>query len=143
MGFSSPNSFIANTIQFRCNPADITNDLLVPIYHQLVGQSNNISITPVDPISYFNLSDDDYDTAVTQNGLLYTSLSLSIVVSVITLLAKLWLVGYSHQAFSVGSPYDRAMKRQEAYSGVWNMGGLINILPVILLTALYLFGNNV
>jgi uncharacterized protein DUF6535 len=63
-------------------------------------------------------------------------------VSLIALVAKLWLVSYSRQAFSVGSPYDRAMKRQEAYSGVreWNMGGVINMLPVILLIALYLFG---
>ena len=57
-------------------------------------------------------------------------------------MAKLWLVSYSRQAFSVGSPYDRAMKRQEAYNGllVWNIGGVINVLPVILLIALYLFG---
>jgi hypothetical protein len=67
---------------------------------------------------------------------------LSIIVSVIALVAKLWLVSYSHQAFSAGSPYDRAMKRQEAYNGVllWNLGGVINILPLILLIALYLFG---
>ena len=108
----------------------------------MVAQSNNISITPVDPRSYFHQSQADYNAAVTQNALLYISLSLSIVVSVIALAAKLWLVNYSRQAFSVGSPYDRAMKRQEAYNGVlvWNLGGVINILPVILLIALYLFG---
>ena len=56
----------------------------------------------------------------------WCSLSLSITVSVIALVAKLWLVNYSHQVFSVGSPYDRAMKRQEAYNGVleWNLGGV-------------------
>ena len=97
---------------------------------------------PVDPRSYFDQPADDYDSAVVQNALLYTSLSLSIIVSVIALMAKLWLVSYSRQAFSVGSPYDRAMKRQEAYNGllVWNLGGVINMLPVILLIALYLFG---
>ena len=59
----------------------------------------------------------------------------------ISLAAKLWLVSYNHQAFSVGSPYERAMKRQEAYNGVlvWNLRGVINILPVILLIALLLF----
>jgi hypothetical protein len=93
-------------------------------------------------MSYFNQSKADYDAAVAQNILLYSSLSLSIIVSVIALVAKLWLVSYSRQAFSVGSPYDRAMKRQEAYNGllVWNMEGVINISPVILLIALYLFG---
>jgi len=40
-------------------------------------------------------------------------------VSVISLAAKLWLVSYSHRALdTVGTPYERAMKRQEAYSGV-------------------------
>ena len=74
--------------------------------------------------------------------LLYSSLSLSITVSVIALAAKLWLVSYSRQAFSVGSPYDRAMKRQEAYNGVllWKMGGVINMLAIMLLIAVYLFG---
>ena len=136
-------SFITNnsTTQLKRNPADITNDLLVAIYNQTVAQSNNISITPVNPMSFFSLSQNDYDAAVTQTALLYVSLSLSIVVSFIALAAKLWLVSYSRQAFSVGSPYDRAMKRQEAYNGVlvWNMGGVINMLPVILLIALYMF----
>ena len=112
----------------------------------MVAQSNNISILSVNPTSYFNQSQVDYDTAFTQNALLYISLSFSIVVSVIALVAKLWLVSYSRQVFSVGSPYDRAMKRQEAYNGVlvWNMGGgVINMLSAILLLALFLFGFNV
>ena len=112
------------------------------IYNQLVAQSNNTSIPRVDTESYSNQSKIKLDAAVYQNTLLYTSLSLSIIVSVIALVAKLWLVSYSRQAFSVGSRYDRAMKRQEAYNGVlvWNLGGVINMLPVVLLIALYLFG---
>ena len=112
------------------------------MYNLQLAHFNNISIPPVDPTSYFNQTQAEYHAAVTQNALLYLSLSLSIIVSVIALAAKLWLVSYSRQAFSVGSPYDRAMRRQEAYYGavLWNMGGVINILPVILLIALYLFG---
>ena len=58
------------------------------------------------------------------------------------LAAKLWLVSYTHDAFSAGSPYDRAMKRQEVYNGflAWRMGAVINTLPVILLIALIMFG---
>jgi Family of unknown function (DUF6535) len=136
-------SFIIQTLpQFQRNPADITNDLLAAIYNQLVAQSNSTSIPPVDPRSFSELSIDNYHDAVIQNALLYTSLSLSIVVSVTAHVAKLWLVNYSRQAFSVGSHYDRAMKRQEAYNGflVWNLGRVINMLPVILLIALSLFG---
>ena len=136
-------SFIANnsTTQLKQNLANITNDLLVAIYNQTVAQSNNISITPVNPMSFFNLSQNNHNVTVTQTALLYVSLSLSIVVLFIALAAKLWLVSYSCQAFSVGSPYDRAMKRQEAYNGVlvWSLGGVINMLPVILLIALYMF----
>jgi Family of unknown function (DUF6535) len=60
-----------------------------------------------------------------------------------TLVAKLWLVSYTHDAFSAGSPYERAMKRQEVYNGIlaWRMGAVINALPlaVILLIALIMF----
>ena len=58
------------------------------------------------------------------------------------LAAKLWLVSYTHDAFSVGSSYERAMKRQEVYNGIlaWRMGAVINSLPVILLIALIMFG---
>ena len=133
-------SFIANNFTlFQPNP---TNELLVAMFKQqiMITQSNNVStIPPVNPISNFG---PNYSAAVIQNALLYVSLSLCIIVSVIALAAKLWLVSYSRQAFSVGSPYDRAMKRQEAYNGVlvWKMGAVINMLPVILLVALYLFG---
>ena len=111
------------------------------MYIQMIAQSNNTSIPPADPSIFFQQSDDDHYDAVFQNGLLYASLSLCIIVSVISLAAKLWLVSYNHQAFSDGSPYGRAMKWQEAYNGVlvWNLGGVINALPLILLLALFLF----
>ena len=107
----------------------------------MIAQSNNTSIPPADPNFFFQQSESDHEAAVIQNALLYTSLSLCIIVSVIALVSKLWLVGYNHQAFSVGSPYERAIKRQEAYNGVlvWNLKGVINMLPVILLISLLLF----
>ena len=111
------------------------------MYIQMTAQSNNNSILPADPNFFFQQSKSDHDAAVIQNALLYTSLSLCIIVSVISLVSKLWLVNYNHRVFSVGSPYERAMKRQEAYNGflVWNLGGVINTLPIILLLALLLF----
>jgi hypothetical protein len=139
---SSITSYIVQTLpQLQPNPADTTNGLLKAIYIQLAAQSNNTSIPPVDLSTYFQQSIADHDSAVIQNALLFTSLSLCIIVSSISLVAKLWLVSYNHEAFSVGSPYERAMKRQEAYNGVlvWNLRGVINILPVILLIALLLF----
>ena len=107
----------------------------------MIAQANNTSISPADPNSFFQQSKSDHVAAVNQNAILYTSLSLCIIISVFSLVSKLWLVNYNHQAFSVGSPYERAMKRQEAYNGVlvWNLGGVINTLPVILLISLLLF----
>jgi Family of unknown function (DUF6535) len=139
---SSLTTYIVQTLpQLQPNPADTTNNLLKAIYIQMAAQSNNTSIPPIDPSSFFQQPIADHDTAVIQNAFLFTSLSLCIIVSVISLVSKLWLVNYNHQAFSVGSPYERAMTRQKAYNGVlvWNLRGVINMLPVILLIALLLF----
>lgn len=91
--------------------------------------------------SILTLDKYDYDLAVVYNSLLYNALALCIVVSVIAVAAKLWLVAYGQRASSGGTPYQRAMKRQEAYSGVlaWKMGTVINSLPLILLLALIMF----
>ena len=112
------------------------------IYKQLAAQANNTPIPLVDTDSLFNQDKWDQDNAVTTNALLYTSLALCIVISVIALAAKLWLVSYSDRVFSVGLPYERAMKRQEAYSGVvaWKMGAVINAMPLMLLAVLLIFG---
>ena len=101
-----------------------------------------MSIPLIDTTAYFHQNETDYEYALSRNILLYTSLSLCIVVSVMALAAKLWLVSYTHDAFSAGSPYERAMKRQEVYNGIlaWRMGAVINTLPVILLTSLIMFG---
>ena len=127
--------------QFQRNPSDITNDLLVAIYQQLAAQSNNTSAPIIDPTSFFNQDKADHDNAVFFNALLYCSLALSILVSAVALVAKLWLVSYSHKVFSFGSPYERAMRRQEAYNGVlaWNLNATINALPIVLIIALAMF----
>ena len=94
---SITTSFIlqVNT-QFKRDPADITNDLLKVMYIQMIAQSNrdNNSIPPADPDSFFQQSKADHDAAVIQNALLYTSLSISILVSLISLVSKLWLVNW-------------------------------------------------
>ena len=136
-------SFIIQTSsQLHKDPATITNDLLVVIYKQLAAQANNTPIPLVNTDSFFTLDKADYNSAVAWSALLYISLSLCIVISVMALAAKLWLVNYSHRAFSVGLPYERAMKRQEAYNGIlaWRMGTIINAMPLMLLAVLLIFG---
>ncbi|KAF8801147.1 hypothetical protein BYT27DRAFT_7115509 [Phlegmacium glaucopus] len=129
--------------KFTRDPADISNDLLSAIYTQLAAQSNNISIQIIDPKSFSTRSKMDNRRAVRCNALLYSAVALSTVVSVIALAAKLWLVSYSHRTSeSVGSHYERAMKRQEAYNGVlaWKMRAVIDMMPLILLVAVIMFG---
>ncbi|KAF8811280.1 hypothetical protein BYT27DRAFT_7134298 [Phlegmacium glaucopus] len=137
-------SFVIETAkQFQRDPADISNDILGAIYDQLAAQSNHTSTTYKDPKSFSTQNHNDYKRAVSSNALLYVALALSIVVSVIALAAKLWLVNYSYRTLDlVGSPYERAMKRQETYKGVraWKMGAVINTMPLILLVALVMFG---
>ena len=112
------------------------------IYKQLAAQANNTPIPLVNTDSFFTLDKADYNSAVAWNALLYIGLSLCIVISVMALAAKLWLVNYSRHAFSVGLPYERAMKRQEAYNGIlaWKMGTIINSMPLMLLAVLLIFG---
>ena len=80
-------SFIiqANT-QLKRDPADIANDLLKAMYIQMIAQSNNPSIPPADPDSFFLQSQSDHEAAVIQNALLYTSLSLCIIVDLYTVM---------------------------------------------------------
>jgi hypothetical protein len=105
--------------------------------------NSSIPSPPFNTTVFYNLDPVDYNSAVTCNALLYTSIALCIVVSVIALAAKLWLVSYSDRTSNlVGLPYDRSVERQKLYNGVveWRMGAVINTLPLILIIAVILFG---
>jgi len=120
--------------QFDRNPVDISNQLLLAIVNH---ENTSLSIK--------DLSQPDHKErhkAVVDNALLFGDLALSIVVSMIALFSKLWVINYSHQVNSSGSPYERAMKRQEAYSGVlaWRLGEIIDALPFLLLIAVFVLG---
>jgi len=59
-----------------------------------------------------------------------------------SLTAKLWVVRYMHRVNLPGTSYDRAMRRQEAFSGIdaWKLGMAIDTLPLLVLIAVFLFG---
>lgn len=134
-----------NASPFETNPAQVTNQLLVGIYDQLqvIARTNNTTITTFDTSNIFVLDPKDYKQAIMTNALLYIALAISTVVSMVALAAKLWLVNYSRRTIdTVGSHYERAIGRQEAYNGVieWKMMAVINTLPLLLLVALVMFG---
>jgi hypothetical protein len=138
------NTFVVDTSkQFNPDPADIQNKLLNATYHMMAAHYNNTTIPLANTTDFFTLNSKAYNRAVISNALLYTSIALCIVVSVISLAAKLWLVTYSERTFKlVGLPYDRSVERQKAYNGVvaWKMEAVINFMPLLLLIAVVMFG---
>ncbi|EDR00377.1 uncharacterized protein LACBIDRAFT_334197 [Laccaria bicolor S238N-H82] len=139
-------SFVIDTSQqFKPDPSDITNKLLIAIYDQLVAQATGTNISlPLDTVAIWKVDQADYDHAFLCNALLYSSLGLCTIAAALALAAKLWVVSYDGKRFasSCRTPYERAKKRQEAYSGVlvWKMETAIQSLYLILLIALVVFG---
>ena len=123
----------------QSEPADITNQLLVAIYTNQLAALQNSSPAIINTTAL--LQQAEYK-AVVYNEFLFTDLNFSIIVSMITLFAKIWVINYGHQVNSPGSPYERAVKRQEAYSGVlvWKLGEIIDLLPFLLLIAVLMLG---
>jgi len=124
--------------QFERDPAKISNELLFAIYDN---QKNSSSET-ISRATFFDQHPKEHHKAVVYNALLYADLALSIVVSMIALFAKIWVINYRNQVNSSGSPYKRAMERQEAYNGVlaWRMTQIIDSLPFLLLIAVFMLG---
>ena len=108
--------------------------------------SNNSSVPKIslenelDKIT--TLGSKDYRTAITLNALLFVGLALAIVTSLGAMTAKLWLIRYISRVRSPGSPYDRAMNRQEALGGFksWKFQRVISSLPLLTLAAVFSFG---
>jgi hypothetical protein len=136
-------AFVVGTAQqFQRNPADISNQLLLGIYKNQLAVLQKSSPDIINTTALFQPDPADHHKAVVYNSLLFGDLALSIVVSMIALFAKLWVINYNHQVNSSGSPYERAMKRQDAYNGVlaWKLGQIIDSLPFLLLIGVFMLG---
>ena len=132
---------LENAKQLARDPAEITNDILIVLFNKL---SNNSSLSEIHLSDFTQLGPglNHESKAMVSNTLLYVSLAISIVISVTTMAAKLWLIHYASWVGLPGSPYARAMRRQSAYNGVkaWKMDKLIGILPLLTLAAVFMFG---
>jgi len=100
--------------------------------------------SPVPEIRVSDFSQQDprsYAKALISNSLLFTSMAFSIIIAMAGLCAKLWLVRYMDQVILPGSPYDRAMRRQEAFGGIkaWRLAMLIDTIPILVFIAVFLF----
>ena len=79
------------------------------------------------------------------NSLLYPSLIIAIIVSMLGTSAKFWLIRYTQKVASsafFGTPYERAIRRQETYDGImaWRLKEIIeSVLPLLVSMAVILF----
>ena len=75
------------------------------------------------------------------NTLLYPSLAIAIIASLLGSFAKLWLIRYSRTVASSGTPYERAIRRQETYDGIvaWRLKEIIESLPLLISMVVVLF----
>ena len=136
-------AFVIETVdQFKPEAADISNQLLLAIYQNQLAAAQNTSAHIIDTVALFKQDPTIYQNAIFSNLILFADLALAVIVSVIALFAKLWLINYSSKVNSAGSPYERAMRRQDAYNGAlaWRLGAIINALPFLLLLPVFTFG---
>ena len=96
----------------------------------------------MDPNQFLLVDHKQRSNAILNNFLLYTSLALSINVAAAACAAKLWLIRYNRLIAASGPPYERAMRRHRAYTGLveWKLEGIIEALPVVIIVAVTLFG---
>ncbi|KAK0188615.1 hypothetical protein F5146DRAFT_877256, partial [Armillaria mellea] len=78
-------------------------------------------------------------TDVWVNGLLFTSLFLSLTTALVAVLVKQWL--HHYVALPSGTPRDRSFTRQFRYAGFqkWHVQVIIGLLPVLMHLALAIF----
>jgi hypothetical protein len=135
-------SFIIDTQKlYSRDPTEVTNELLVHILNQLLN-SSSVPQIPFDITQVKPPKQSDVHTAMILNTLLFVSLALAIVISMMAMASKLWLIRYISLVREPGSSYDRAMKRQEAFNGFksWKFHRVINTLPLLVLLAVFLLG---
>ena len=96
---------------------------------------------PIDLEQFLRLDEGSRLLNVYQNWLLYTSLTISILVAALAMAAKLWVVRYSREVTTSGPPRASAKRRQEVHDGLvaWRMQNYIDATPLLALTAVLLF----
>lgn len=132
-----PCRFVAISSQdLRQNPADTSADTLSTISQTLLaisaGQPVNTSAVPSREASTFTPS----STAVLVNALWFLSLSLSVAVSLVTMLAKEWCDSF--MSGRSGHTFDKARLRQKRWNEVerLKMIDVMTFLPILMHLAL-------
>ncbi|KAG8923807.1 hypothetical protein FRC01_012309, partial [Tulasnella sp. 417] len=132
--FSAINTtFISITMpDLSPSPSDETNTLL----RLLVMKADNNTLTPADLAPTFYAS----SNSIIVNGLLYASLSCSLLAAVGAMMAKEWLQSFDRTG-QTGPLEEQARFRQRKFNGVleWHLEAVIKFLPNLLLFSVIFF----
>jgi hypothetical protein len=113
------------------DPAETTRDILYTMSQQLA----NNSFPPFPQVNY-----ETPQYAVVVNGLLFTSLSFSLVAALLAVLSLQWVASYD-MGLNTSSARKRALQRHTRWKGIekWKMGEIIASLPLLIFVSLFLF----
>lgn len=119
------------------DPAESAAATLLLISQTLLAMSNQSSLVAdpalvsAEPVPFAPTS-----SAVAVNVLWFTSLILSVSITLIAMLAKEW--SHLFMVGRTGMPMEQARKRQKRYDGLkaWRMEGVVTALPTLMHLAL-------
>ena len=130
-----PRFVLESSKDLKPDPAESAVATLLLISQTLLAMSNQPVSTPVavvpDPTHFVPSG-----SAVAVNVLWFTSLILSVSVTLIAMLAKEW--SHLFMVGRTGMPMEQARKRQRRFEGMkaWKMAGVITALPTLMHLAL-------
>lgn len=115
---------------------EISAQALLVVSQTLLTMSTNVLINSSTSVSTEPPVFTPARSVVIVNTLWFLSLSLSVAVSLIAILAKEWC--YSFMAGRTGTILKQARLRQQRWDGVerWKMKEVLNVLPLLMHTAL-------
>ncbi|KAG8789791.1 hypothetical protein FRC12_013214 [Ceratobasidium sp. 428] len=121
------------------DPAESSAKTLRLMSQTLAAIANGQTVTPPGPDALDDPPFSPSKTAVVVNLLWLLSLSLSIAVSLVAMLAKEWC--YKFMSGRVGPAYEQARRRQLKWNGMerWKMKEVLTYLPGMMHAALLLF----
>ncbi|KAF8609841.1 hypothetical protein BDV93DRAFT_462324, partial [Ceratobasidium sp. AG-I] len=129
---------IESSKQLQQDPAEAAAQTLLVMSQTLIALSNNEpTLTPNLPTLESNFSASRLSVVI--NALWYTSLSLSIAVSLIAMLSKGWC--HTFMSGRSGTRYEQARQRQQRWDSLetWKMKRVLTQLPLLMHCALACF----
>ncbi|KAF8601445.1 hypothetical protein BDV93DRAFT_416545, partial [Ceratobasidium sp. AG-I] len=129
---------LVSSQDLKPDPAETAAATLLLISQTLLTMSNQSALAPAsgptEPAPFAPTS-----SAIAVNILWFSSLILSISVTLVAMLAKEW--SYFFMVGRTGMPMEQARKRQKRFDGmkIWKMEGVVTALPTLMHLALFLF----